>query len=191
MTEEKNAFEPITSQQEFDEMIKARLARERARERERLEKESGVEDLKAQLAAKDAELKEQLASKNEELAQIQRERYRENVRRELVANLEYKGITDEGRQQRILKHVDFDAIEPGHDGRPSPISVDEQLASIHQDMPELLPEKFMVGAGSGGSKRPVLKTEEPLTREQVEKMSESEINSNWQRVKRFMAGERG
>jgi hypothetical protein len=30
-----------------------------------------------------------------------------------------------------------------------------------------------------------------LTREQVEKMSESEINSNWQRVKRFMAGERG
>jgi hypothetical protein len=186
MTEEKT-FEPITSQQEFDERIRARLARER----ERFEKENGVEELRSQLAAKDAELKEQLASKDEEIAQIQQERYRENVRRELVANLEYKGITDEGRQQRILKHVDFDAIVPGHDGNPSPISVDEQLASIHQDMPELLPEKFMVGAGSGGSKRPVLKTEEPLTREQVEKMSESEINSNWQRVKRFMAGERG
>jgi hypothetical protein len=174
MTEEKT-FEPITSQQEFDERIKARLARER----ERLEKESGVEDLKAELDAK-----------VEEIAQIQRERYREHARRDLVANLEYKGITDEGRQQRILKHVDFDAIEPGHDGNPSPIAVDEQLASIHQDMPELLPEKFMVGAGSGGSKRPVLKTEEPLTREQVEKMSESEINSNWERVKRFMAGQR-
>jgi hypothetical protein len=174
MTEEKT-FEPITSQQEFDERIKARLARER----ERLEKESGVEDLKAELDAK-----------VEEIAQIQRERYREHARRDLVANLEYKGITDEGRQQRILKHVDFDAIEPGHDGNPSPISVDEQLASIHQDMPELLPEKVMVGAGSGGSKRPVLKTEEPLTREQVEKMSESEINSNWERVKRFMAGQR-
>ena len=174
MTDEKT-FEPITSQQEFDERIRARLARER----ERLEKESGV-----------AELKERLASKDEEIAQIQRERYRENVRRELVANLEYKGITDEGRQQRILKHVDFDAIEPGHDGNPNPISVDEQLASIHQDMPELLPEKFMVGAGSRGSKQPVLKTEEPLTREQVEKMSKSEINSNWQRVKAFMAGER-
>ena len=163
-------------QAKIDEIVKQRVARER----ERLEKESGVEDLKAKLASKD-----------EEIAQIQRERYRENARRELVANLEYKGITDEGRQQRILKHVDFDAIEPGHDGNPSPISVDEQLASIHQDMPELLPEKFMVGAGSGGSKRPVLKTEEPLTREQVEKMSESEVNSNWERVKRFMAGERG
>ena len=162
-------------QAKIDEIVKQRVARER----ERLEKESGVEDLKAKLASKD-----------EEIAQIQRERYRENARRELVANLEYKGITDEGRQQRILKHVDFDAIEPGHDGNPSPISVDEQLASIHQDMPELLPEKFMVGAGSGGSKRPVLKTEEPLTREQVEKMSESEINSNWERVKRFMAGQR-
>jgi hypothetical protein len=163
-------------QAKIDEIVKQRVARER----ERLEKESGVEDLKAQLASKD-----------EEIAQIQRERYRENVRRELVANLEYKGITDEGRQQRILKHVDFDAIEPGHDGNPSPISVDEQLASIHQDMPELLPEKFMVGAGSGGSSKPVFTHEPALTRDDVEKMSEEEINSRWDQIKAFMAGERG
>jgi hypothetical protein len=163
-------------QAKIDEIVKQRVARER----ERFEKENGTEDLRQQLATKD-----------EEIAQIQRERYREDARRNLVANLEYKGVTDEGRQQRILKHVDFDAIEPGHDGNPNPISVDEQLASIHQDMPELLPEKFMVGAGSRGSKQPVLKTEEPLTREQVEKMSESEINSNWGRIKAFMAGERG
>jgi hypothetical protein len=36
-------------------------------------------------------------------------------------------------------------------------------------MPELL--TYRVGAGSGGSRHPVLKTEEPLTRDEVEKMS--------------------
>ena len=47
MTEEKT-FEPITTQEAFDERIKARLARER----ERWEKEGNVADLKAQLQAK-------------------------------------------------------------------------------------------------------------------------------------------
>ena len=68
--------------------------------------------------------------------------------------------------------------------------VAEQLQQLSRDVPEL----FSVprGAGSGGSSKPVLQPQEkPLTREDVEKMSESEINSNWQRVKAFMAGERG
>jgi hypothetical protein len=44
MTEKPNKeFEPIRTQEEFDDRIKARLARER----ERWEKESGVDDLKA------------------------------------------------------------------------------------------------------------------------------------------------
>jgi hypothetical protein len=55
-------------------------------------------------------------------------------------------------------------------------------------MPELL--KYELGAGSGGSSKPVLKQEKPLTREELESMSESEINSRWDQVKRFMAGER-
>jgi hypothetical protein len=57
-------------------------------------------------------------------------------------------------------------------------------------MPELL--SYQLGAGSGiGSEKPVLTQEKPLTREEVESMSEKEINSNWERVKTFMAGERG
>jgi hypothetical protein len=56
-------------------------------------------------------------------------------------------------------------------------------------MPELL--KYELGAGSGiGSKKPVLTQEKPLTREEVEKMSEEEVNSNWRRVQRFLQGER-
>jgi hypothetical protein len=174
MTEEKT-FEPITSQAVFDERIKARLARER----EKWEKESDTEDLKAQLEAKD-----------EEISQIRREHYRADVRRAVVDELAAYGVTEEGRIERILRHVDLDAIEPAEDGSPYFGSVRRQLAGVSSDMPELL--EYQLGSGSGvGSKRPVLTQEKPLTREEVEKMSESEINSRWEQIKAFMAGERG
>ena len=173
MAEEKT-FEPILSQADFDERIKARLARER----EKWQKESDIEVLKAQLAARD-----------EEIAQIQREHYRAEARRAIVDELGAHGVTEEGRIERILRHVDLDAIEPAEDGGPRFGSVRGQLADISRDMPELL--SYQLGAGSGiGSKRPVLTQEKPLSREEVEGMSEKEINSNWERVKAFMAGQR-
>jgi hypothetical protein len=173
MTEEKT-FEPITTQAAFDERIKARLARER----ERWEKESGTEDLKAQLELKD-----------EAISQIRREHYRANARRAVVDELGAHGVTEEGRIERILRHVDLDAIEPDEGGSPYFGSVRRQLASVSRDMPELL--KYQLGAGSGiGSKTPVLTQEKPLSREEVEAMSESEINSRWDQIKAFMAGQR-
>ena len=161
-------------QAKIDEIVKQRVVRER----ERLEKESGVEDLKAQLQAKD-----------EEISQIRREHYRADARRAVVDELGAHGVTEEGRIERVLRHVDLDAIEPAEDGSPHFASVRGQLADVSRDMPELL--SYQLGAGSGGSKKPVLTQEKPLTREEVEGMSEKEINSNWQRVKAFMAGERG
>jgi hypothetical protein len=175
MTSEVNkTFEPITTQEEFDERIKARLARER----ERWEKESGVEDLRAQLEATD-----------EEISQIQREHYRANARRAVVDELGAHGVTEEGRIERIVRHVDLDAIEPAEDGSPYFGSVRRQLADVSRDMPELL--SYQLGSGSGiGSKKPVLQREAPLTREELEAMSESEINSRWDQIKAFMAGQR-
>jgi hypothetical protein len=173
MTEEKT-FEPITSQEAFDERIKARLARER----EKWEKDSGVEDLRAQLEAK-----------GEEISQIQREHYRANARRAVVDELGAHGVTEGGRIERILRYVDLDEIELAEDGSPYFGSVRGQLAGVSRDMPELL--SYQLGAGSGGSSKPVLQREAPLTREEIEAMSESEINSRWDQIKAFMAGERG
>src|SRR5215204_686075 len=174
MTEEKT-FEPIHDQETFDARIKARLARERGR----WEKESGTEDLQAQLAAKD-----------EEIAQIRREHYRAGARRAVLDELGASGVTEESRRERILRHVDLNAIEPAEDGNPYFGSVRRQLASVSRDMPELL--SYQLGAGSGvGSKKPVLQREAPLTREELESMSQSEINSRWDQIKAFMAGERG
>ena len=173
MAEEKT-FEPITTQEEFDERIKARLTRER----EKWEKESGAEDLASQLQAKD-----------EEISQIRRGHYRADARRAVVDELGAHGVTEEGRIERILRHVDLDEIEPAEDGSPHFASVRGQLADVSRDMPELL--SYRLGAGSGGSKKPVLTQEKPLTREEIESMSESEINSRWEQIKAFMAGERG
>jgi hypothetical protein len=172
MTEEKT-FEPITTQEEFDERIKARLARER----ERWEKENGLAELKSQLEAKD-----------EEITIIKREHYLEEARRAVVGELAARGVSGLGRIQRILKHVDLESIEPDENGQPRSLDIQGQLSSVATDMPELL--TYRVGAGSGDSGQPVIKQEKPLTREDVENMSEEEVNSNWERVKGFLAGER-
>jgi hypothetical protein len=162
-------------QAKVDEIVKARITREK----ERWEKDSGVDDLRAQLEAK-----------GEEIAQIRREHYRAEARRAIVDELGTHGVTEEGRIERILGHVDLDEIEPTDDGRPHFGSVRRQLTDISRDMPELL--SYQLGSGSGiGSKKPVLTGQKPLSREEVEGMSEKEINSNWERVKAFMAGERG
>jgi hypothetical protein len=161
-------------QAKIDEIVKQRVARER----ERLEKESGTEDLKAQLQAKD-----------EEISEIQREHYRADARRAVVDELASHGVTEQGRIERILRYVDLDEVEPGKDGKPHFGSIRGQLASVSRDMPELL--SYQLGSGSGGSSKPVLQREAPLTREEVEAMSESEINSRWDQIKAFMAGERG
>jgi len=107
----------------------------------------------------------------------------------VVDELAKKGVTDEGRIQRVMKHVDLDAIEMGEDGQPARHAVQGQLIAVGRDMPELL--TYRVGAGSGGSKRPVLKTEKPLTRDDLDNMGPDEINSRWGQVKAFLAGERG
>jgi len=175
MTMTENVEFTPEQQAKIDEIVKQRVARER----ERLEKESGVEELKVALEAKD-----------EQISQIQREHYRADARRAVVDELGAHGVTEQGRIERILRHVDLDEIEPAEDGRPHFGSVRGQLASVSRDMPELL--SYRLGAGSGiGSKKPVLTEEKPLTREEVEGMSESEINSRWDQIKRFMAGERG
>jgi hypothetical protein len=175
MTMTENVEFTPEQQAKIDEIVKQRVARER----ERFEKESGVEDLKAQLEAKD-----------EELAQITREHYRADARRAVVDELAAHGVTEEGRMERILRYIDVDAIEPGKDGKPHFGSIRGQLADVSRDMPELL--SYQLGSGSGiGSKTPVLTQEKPLTREEVEAMSETEINSRWEQIKAFMAGERG
>jgi hypothetical protein len=158
-------FTPITSQEQLDEIIKGRLARER----EKWEKDSPGEDLKAQLEAKD-----------EELSNLKREHFLTTAQRDVRDELGRLGVTDPGRVERAMKFIDFS------EASDSSFAVN-QVQSLVRDVPELFPPR---GAGSGGSKTPVLSSEKPLTRQEVEAMSPEQVNSNWSRVSRFLQGER-
>ena len=57
-------------------------------------------------------------AKDEEISQIRREHYRADARRAVVDELGAHGVTEEGRQERILRHIDLDATNPAEDGSP-------------------------------------------------------------------------
>ena len=177
MTEARTeqTFEPIRTQAEFDERIKSRLAREK----EKWEKQTDTADLRAQLEAKDQEIQD-----------LKHNYFLKDARRELVNELATRGVEDEGRIERILRHVDLEAIEATDEGRPSREHLLGQLDGVSKDLPELLRPR---GAGSRGSHRPVLDAEKPLTREEVEAMSPAEQAKPLmrERIDRFLAGERG
>jgi hypothetical protein len=165
-------FTPITSQEQLDSIISKRLKDQKDQTQE-------VEKLKTQLEAKD-----------EEMSRIQREHYRADARRAIVDELGAHGVTEEGRIERILRHVDFDAIEPAEDGKPRVGDVRSQLLDVSRDMPELL--TYQLGAGSGGSRTPVLDREKELTEEDIQKMTPEEMAKPgiMERIDRFMAGQR-
>ena len=175
MTETKTReFTPITTQEAFDEAIKGRLARER----EKWEKGTDDADLRAQLEAKD-----------EEIADLKKGHYLEATRRAFAAELDNRGVVDEGRRECVMRHVNLDEVEATADGKPSREHVLRQLDDVSRDLSELLQPR---GGGSRGSKKPVLETEKPLTREEVEAMSPAEQAKPGmrERIDRFLAGER-
>jgi dsDNA-specific endonuclease/ATPase MutS2 len=147
-------------QAKIDEIVKQRVARER----ERFEKENGVEDLKTRMESKEKEI-----SEIKKTHSLEWELAKRGLDTPLTA----------AKVESIKKLIDLD----------SETDPKEQLDSLAKQVPELF--QVPQGAGSGYfSKQPVLDREKPLTRDEVEAMSESEINSNWQRVKAFMAGQR-
>ena len=157
------------SQEEVNQIVEERIARARDKWAKESEVASESENLKAELQARD-----------EEIARIKREQFVKDAQRDVRAELARLGVTDERRIKRIEKLIDFS------EASDSSFAVD-QVQGLARDVPELFPNR---GAGSRGSKTPVLSNEKPLSREDVENMSPEEVNSRWDSVKAFLAGER-
>ena len=158
-------FEPIESQEQLDAIIAKRVKEQKALAEE-------VENLKAQLESKD-----------EEIADIKREHFLEDAQRDVRAELAKRGVTDAGRQERIMKLIDFS------EASDTSFAV-AQVDDVAKDIPELVRPR---GAGSRGSSKPVLgRTEPPLTEEDIAKMTPEEMAKPgiMERIDRFMAGQR-
>ncbi len=89
---------------------------------------------------------------------------------------------DPARHDKILKLADIP-----EDGDAKKMR--QAFKDLHGEMPEVFGENAQVrnkGVDTTGSDT----STGPLTREQVDKMSPEQINSNWDRVKAFVSGER-
>ena len=159
----------IENQEQFDGLVKDRLTRGR----ERWEKETNVSEYR------------------ERAEQAESRAFGRLVDRDAREVLKSMNVPPE-RHGRILKLSELPTA-PGEDGEPDRKAIIESFKGLHGDMPEVFGENATVketaldtstGDNSGA--------DAPLTRQRIETMSADEINepTTWERVQRFMAGER-
>jgi hypothetical protein len=136
------------------------------------------------IIAKRVKEEKALREENETLKAQLDEQAKETTRMQKEHALEWelnkRGLS-EGKAGVIKRLVDLDAEEDPRD----------QLEDLSKQAPELF--RVVRGAGSGGSKYPVLKPqEEPLSEEDIAAMSPEEMAkpSVMERIDRFMAGQR-
>jgi hypothetical protein len=167
----------VNSQEDFDRLITGRL--ERARHR--WESESGLAEAREQARAAEARAQAAEAKARERIA-----------RRDARALLADLGVTERGRQDRILRLADFDNLGVDEAGEPSEKDLRDAIKAVHKDLPEVFGEGVQVvdtpadaGERSGSGAGVPITSEEQLT-----KMSPEQINSSWDRVAAFLRGER-
>lgn len=170
---------PITieNQDEFDELVSKRLSRER----EKIERQAGIEEYRK--LAEEAEARAQEAEARA---------YQRVLVRDAKGLLGSMGVEDAKRQDRIMRLVDLSDLPPDAHGDPDLVVLARKFKSLAEEMPEAFPpgssplEKGLdtslgAAADDGG---------EIVSREQVESMSPEEINGRWPQIKAFLSGER-
>ncbi len=159
---------PITNQGQFDEAIKDRLAREK----DKWEKSVNIDEFRTR-----AEQAESAA-----FSRVQA--------RDAKALLHGMNVSKE-RHGRILKLAEMPTA-PGEDGEPDRKAMVEAFKSLHGDMPEVFGEGATVAETALDTSTGDQDTDAPLTLARIERMDADQINepTTWERVQRFMAGER-
>jgi predicted RNase H-like nuclease (RuvC/YqgF family) len=154
-------FTPITSQEQLDSIISKRLKEEKELREE-------VDNLKAQVEAKDAEI-----ATLQKTHSLQRELDRRGLDQPVM----------QGKLETIKRLVDLDSeTDPA-----------EQLDSLSKQVPELFQVPQGAGSGRRRSSTPVLDREQPLTEEDIAAMSPEQIAKTpglMERIDRFMSGQR-
>jgi hypothetical protein len=158
----------IEDQDQFDDLVKNRLTRER----EKWEKETNIDEYRQR-----AESAESAAFSRVQARDARQVLTSMNVPKE--------------RHGRILKLADMPTA-PGEDGEPDRKAMVESFKSLHGDMPEVFGAEATVEDTALDTSTGDQDTDAPLTRERIERMDADQINepTTWERVQRFMAGER-
>ncbi len=168
--------QPITTQEDLDRIIEQRLQRSR----QQWEREGGLSE-----AQRERDEARSRATKAE------RDAHDRLVKRDARDVLSGMNVKDQKVQQTVMRLADFSSVEAGDDGEPNRKQITDAIKTVHKDTPSVFGEGATVtdgapdtDAGGNGDENG------PLTQEQVSNMSPTEINSNWDRVKAFLSGER-
>ena|SRR5215218_2609490 len=166
---------PITTQEDLDRIIEQRLQRAR----QQWERESGMPDLE-----RERDEARQRASKAE------RDALDRLVRRDARDVLASMDVKDPKQQETVLRLADFGGVQADDQGEPNRKAIADAIKAVHKDVPAVFGDEAQVrdeapdtgAAGESGNGT--------LTLETVQNMSPQEINSNWDRVKAWLSGER-
>jgi len=166
----------INSQEEFDGHIETRIQRLR----NQWEREGGLADTQRE--------RDEARSR---ATKAERDAHDRLVKRDARDVLSGMNVKDQKVQQTVMRLADFSSVEAGDDGEPNRKQITDAIKTVHKDTPSVFGEGATVtdgapdtDAGGNGDENG------PLTQEQVSNMSPTEINSNWDRVKAFLSGER-
>jgi hypothetical protein len=190
--------EPIIHQKQLDEIVKTRLARDRAKlegeyKQALEEKDAEIARLQQQheeeLSATKAQAEAEIASAKEQAESVRKSWTDERRQAAIEQFLIERGHTDANKNQRILRYLNLDDVAVDEDGQPNSVSVAKALSQVQEDLPELFSEgnPLQLGAGSRGSDKPL---DRPLTREEIEKLSPEEIKETpglMERVDQFLS----
>lgn len=170
--------QPITTQEQLDQIVEGRLQRAR----QTWERESNIPTI-------EQERDDAIARAN----RAERDTLDRLVRRDARDVLTGMNVRDPKAQQTIMRLADFSRVEAGDDGEPNRKAIGDAIKAVHADTPAVFGPDARVAdaAPDADDSGPAAQANGPLTEAQVSGMSPQEINSNWDRVKSFLSGERG
>lgn len=170
--------QPITTQEQLDAVIETRLQRARTQ----WERESNIPTIE-----QERDEARQRANRAE------RDGLDRLVRRDARDVLAGMNVRDPKAQQTVMRLADFSGVEADDQGEPNRKQIADAVKAVHKDTPAVFGADATVtdaapdaDAGGGGDASGT----GPLTQQQVSNMSPQQINSNWDRVKSFLSGER-
>lgn len=142
-------FKPITSQEEFDRMVKARIARER-------QKYADYPDLKSKAAEfdklQDTQKTElQKAAEARAAAERDRELARLDLQNERIKTAIYGSAASVGiAPEAAFRLADHSSIDFDDDGVPTSDSVETEVKKVLEQYPQLATARRPQGSGDGG-----------------------------------------
>lgn len=147
LDDERGSFRPPQSPAELNELIQARIERERAKFADAVAKAAEYDKLKESEKTETQRLSDSLAEAERRRQDVESELQRVRLDRAIETKALALGFVD---PEAATKLVDRDAVTVGDDGKPDAAAVESALKSLLDDKPYLRSTKAVAGKADQG-----------------------------------------